>query len=273
MRGDHRVSAALLAAALTIHTPAFAQEGDDWDFGSDPARKLTIAAVTFDNFGVAVRCMDGTLGVVMSGLPEASDERRMGYWIGDHAAPQSPWVSGRRSNTAFAVWPRSVATALSRGGQLTVVAMDDQTPRRYTVDLPVSHAAIGQVFQACGHALEPVSDEDEAPSGETLGGLRWVKPPRPTFPSRSSDDGGLAALTCTLNAQGRLRDCAVESEFPEGAGFGRAATYAAHRTAEVAPTEPGGVMEGRRVSFTARYNLLPGAPLPAIATRLPQRDE
>ena len=50
---------ALIGLAALIATPATAQ--DDWDLGRDPERKLTIAAVTYDNFGVAVRCMDDVM--------------------------------------------------------------------------------------------------------------------------------------------------------------------------------------------------------------------
>jgi len=65
---------------------------------------------------------------------------------------------------------------------------------------------------------------------------------------------GLAAITCVVRQQGRLRDCRIESEFPEGGGFGRAATMGAHRTARVAPLEgmPGDG-DGRRVSFLVRF--------------------
>jgi hypothetical protein len=67
-----------LCTALLIAAPVAAPAQDpseDWDFGADPARKLTIAAMTFENFGVAVRCMDENLSVVVSGLPVASGER------------------------------------------------------------------------------------------------------------------------------------------------------------------------------------------------------
>lgn len=247
---------ALLAVVLLANGPSAAQDDGDWDFGEDPARKLSIAAVTFPNFGVAVRCMDGSLSVVLSGLPVASGERTLGYRMGDRPEIESRWVSGRDSNSAFAIWPRSMAAELGRGGRLSVTAPDGETSRRFAVDLPPSSASVERVFQACGRELEP-PERDAAPTDEEFPGLVWKRVSRGDYPERAQSrnlGGGLAAITCHVQASGRLTGCTVESEFPEDGGFGRAATLGAQRTARVAAA-PGSSesIEGRRVSFVTRF--------------------
>ncbi len=249
---------AVIAAVLAmVAAPALAQEaGEDWDYGEDPARKLSIAAVTFENFGVAVRCMDGSLSVVLSGLPVATGTRRVRYRMGDGEETDGEWISGRDSTVAFTVWPRFVAAGMSRGGRLAMTVPDGDGSRQYAVDLPASDASISRVFSNCGHDLG-ASIADTAPSREDLAGLVWRRTPEPSFPSRASYDVGLAGVTCHVRDNGRLRDCRIESEFPEGSGFGRAATYGAHRTGQVALADGStSGMAGRRISFLVRYQAL-----------------
>lgn len=269
--GWKRAFGALASASLLIgNSAATAQDPEDWDFGADSERDLTIAAVTFDNFGVAVRCMNDNLSVVVSGLPVASGERRLTYSMGDGEARESLWISGRNSPSAFAVWPRYVATAMSRGGRLVIVAPDGDESRRYAVDLPPSPAAVGRVFQACGKVLEPAG-ENSAPSGDSFAGVRWAERPEPNFPYQTQTETGITAITCTLRGNGRMRDCQIESEFPEGSGYGRSAQFAANRTARVEAIDPSGrSMEGIKISFTLRY--LPyGSALPPGAVEEERR--
>lgn len=271
--GELRTATALLAALLMSGGPAAARNADDdWDFGEDPGRKLSIAAVTFESFGVAVRCMDGSLSVVLSGLPVDSGQRRLLYGMGGDPEVESLWVSGDSSSSAFAVWPRSVATAMSRGGRLSVAARDGEATRRYVVDLPASSTAVGRVFQACGHELD-TSRPDESPGDEDFAGLVWARSPEISYPGRARHSQGMAAILCHVRAGGGLRDCTVESEFPEGSGFGRAATFGAHRTARVeAANGSDENIEGRRIAFVTRYRMA-GPGLTPPPSRLPQRDD
>ena len=264
--------AALLVGHLAGPGSAVAQDEGDWDFGEDRARDLSIAAVSFENFGVAVRCMAGSLSVVMSGLPTASGLRTIQYRMGDAPEMESKWVSGMDSNTAFAIWPRSVASGMSRGGRLSMGVPDGETVRRYAVDLPPSADAIARVFRACDHELSPPG-EDAAPAGENFAGLVWRKSPEINFPDRARYETGMAAILCLVRRDGRLQDCTVESEFPEGSGFGRAATLGAHQSGQVAPADASDSgMEGRRISFLARYSTR-DALLTPPPSRLPGRDE
>jgi hypothetical protein len=273
MGWKHVATAVTLAGLLIGNSAATAQDPEDWDFGADPERDLAIAAVTFDNFGVAVRCMNDNLSVVVSGLPVASGERRLSYSMGGDTERESVWISGRNSTSAFAIWPRYVATGLSRGGRLVIVAPDGEQSRRYAVDLPPSSSAVGRVFQACGKVIEPAG-ENTAPSGESFAGVRWAEEPEASFPSQANmEESGIGAVSCTLRANGRMRACQIESEFPEGSGFGRAAQFGANRTARAEPLDPSGPsMEGIRVAFMVRF-IAYGAALPPSASRLPAEEE
>lgn len=243
----------LLVGMLTLGEPVAAQEADDWDYGEDPARRLSIAAVTFENFGVAVRCMDERLSLVLSGLPVATGSRRIRYRMGDEEESGGEWISGRDSTSAFSVWPRYVAASMSRGGRLSMTVPDGEGNRHYAVELPASGASVARVFQACGQELDP-PETDTAPKGEDMTGLVWRRAPTVNFPSRASYEVGLAGITCRLRDNGRLQDCRIESEFPEGSGFGRAATYGAHRTGQVALADGSTTgLAGRRISFLVRY--------------------
>ena len=95
------VRTVLLILAAMIATPAAAQ--DDWDLGRDPGRKLTVAAVNFDNFGVAVRCVDDVMSVVVSGLPVERGARIIRHRIGDQPEVTGSWVSAGNGSAAFSI--------------------------------------------------------------------------------------------------------------------------------------------------------------------------
>ena len=264
------VRTVLLILAAMIATPAAAQ--DDWDLGRDPGRKLTVAAVNFDNFGVAVRCVDDVMSVVVSGLPVERGARIIRHRIGDQPAMTESWVSAGDGSAAFSIWPAATAAYLSRGGRWVLEVPDGERIRRISADLPASPSAIGEVLAACGRTLTPTSEVDE-PNQEEFGVLRWIRMPDVSFPRRTGVDAdieaegaGLAALTCTVTARGALRACRVESEFPEGSGFGRAVAIRAHRDGKVGPEDPDSTvsMEGQRVSWVARFNMGHTIPLPTV---------
>ncbi len=249
--------AGLSAAGIVLCTPALAQEpSDDWDYAENAAGDVAPASVTFDALGIAVRCMNGSLSTIVSGLPAGTGERRLRVQLRDRVELDEPWVSARDSGTLFSVWPRQSAAAFSRGGRLSIRAQDGDRFKRYVVELPESPSAVAKVFAACGHDLAAMDVVDVLPPGEDLSGLVWVNRPEISFPSSPDYAFGLAALTCTVEASGRLRDCLVESEFPEGSGFGRAATLGAHRTGRVRAAEGSSRdVTAMPLSFTVRYRM------------------
>jgi hypothetical protein len=264
---------ALIALTMAlVANPAVAQDpADDWDFGEDPGRNLTIAAVTFDNFGVAVRCLDGVFSVVMSGLPAGPNLRTIAYRMGDHPEMETQWVGQENGGAVFAVWPAMRAEELARGGRLSLGVRDGERTRRMTVDLPPSPSAVPRVFEACDREL-PSVDPQGPVDGESFAGLTWADRPEINFPFRTSSEGGLAAIVCRSTELGSLRDCRVESEFPEGGGFGRAATLGTHRTARLQRSDGSrDGMEGRRIAFVVRYNISE-EPYPPSSSRIPRSD-
>lgn len=252
-----KIAMALTAALLASGGPAVAQDGDDWDYGENAAQKLSIAAVSFENFGIAVRCMDGNLSVLMAGLPAGSGRRTLNYRVGQGPEYASNWISSPGGTTAFAFWPRAVARDLSEGGRLTVTVPTADGPRRITADIPRSGEAVGRVFRDCDRELAPSQTAAAAPRDEDFVGLDWIREPDGGFPDRARFADGIAAVQCRVRASGRLGDCSVESEFPEGSGFGRAAVLAAHRTGRVGPAGGGEAdIEGRQITFTMRYGMI-----------------
>lgn len=260
----------LAASAMGAAGSAGAQDGDDWDYGHSAEQNASVAAVTFDTMGVAVRCMNDTLSVLLSGMPAGSGERSLKVAVGEQGEEDSLWVSARDSGTLFAVWPRALAHDLALGGRLSVAVPDGERVVRYAVELPASEAAIGRVLEACGQTLYgPVND---APEGVNMAGLEWASPPEINFPGQSRYEGGIAAIVCTTRANGELEDCAIESEFPTGSGFGRASTLGAHRSGRVRPVAGGdSVREGRRIAFLTRFSLS-NTPSLNIPSRLRDRD-
>ena len=261
------VGCLLLALAL----PASAQEAsEDWDYWQTPAEKLSIAAVSFEKFGIAVRCRDGVLGVVASGLPPASGVRKVQYSMAGSPEKETTWVGAGDGRAAFAIWPAAMANELRRGGRLSLGVSEGGVIKRLVVDLPASPAAVEQVFKACDR---DIAETSEQPDRSDLGSLVWRTAPTPSFPSRTGSETGIAALLCNIDDSGGLRGCRAESEFPEGGGFGRAATLGAHRTGRVAlgAGDPG-PLAGRRISFVVRYNISDAPEMPLIPSRLPRRE-
>ena len=272
MTGPTSVPVLALAAlaVMASATPTTAQEplpaaaavaDDDWDFGEDASRRLTIAAVTFENFGVAVRCMDGAFSLILSGLPEATGERTIRYEIGDEEA-ESFWVSARNSTSAFAIRPNRLAQLMGRGGSLTLSISDDGQDRRIVADLPPSAQAVARVFEACGRPMPEDTSRSraEAEAAEAMPGLVWRSMPQVNFPVRAIPTSGLAGLTCQVKSDGSLRGCTAESEFPVGSGFGRAAELGAHQSGRVGLADGSrGLITERSIAFIVRYAMAPDA--------------
>jgi TonB family protein len=90
-----------------------------------------------------------------------------------------------------------------------------------------------------------------APSGPP----RWLRRPMPEFPDRALDRGvvrGSVELSCTVDGSGRLSNCEVVQETPEGLGFGASALRETRR-AQAAPRVVGGVPQSYRLSFGVTF--------------------
>jgi len=65
---------------------------------------------------------------------------------------------------------------------------------------------------------------------------------------------GRAEISCTVQANGRLADCRVLSETPEGQGFGEEALRAAAQ-AQLSPQTRNRTRQGERVNFPVTFRL------------------
>lgn len=95
------------------------------------------------------------------------------------------------------------------------------------------------------------------PSGEVVSNPRWLTQPAAEFPAEAMRRGyqeGAVDLACTVAVSGRLSDCRVVEETPEGHGFGASALKAASR-ARLEPRRVDGVAMEAQVRFSVHYRL------------------
>ena len=90
------------------------------------------------------------------------------------------------------------------------------------------------------------AQEPATPRLWTAGEVTFLARPQPEFPTLARSGRGEAWLTCTVTARGTFRSCQIESESPQGNGFGRAAVVSMQRGARIEMGE-GGPAEGDRL--------------------------
>lgn len=90
---------------------------------------------------------------------------------------------------------------------------------------------------------------------------QWLRRPDPEMPQRATRAGvsGQAELDCIVSTTGRVTDCTVLSETPEGYGFGAAALRAARR-ATLRPARQGGRAVESSVRYRVGFRALPADP-------------
>lgn len=109
---------------------------------------------------------------------------------------------------------------------------------------------------------EPAPGPTVAPEAEdrptTITNPSWAQHPMPrTYPAAALEQGlnnGQADLSCRVESDGRVSDCTVLSETPEGVGFGAAALQAA-ADARLSPRTVDGVATGGTVRFSIRFTM------------------
>lgn len=92
-------------------------------------------------------------------------------------------------------------------------------------------------------------------------GFAWVERPHArnfaaNYPARARHNGisGAAVMSCLIGEDGRL-DCAVESESPEGQGFGEASVRISRRFLAPPETSAGTPTAGMRVRLPIVWQL------------------
>ncbi|MDP3400590.1 MAG: energy transducer TonB [Brevundimonas sp.] len=259
------LAAAALAIAMATPGLSRAQDaGDDWDLVQDPGRSLTMALLAYDSGpAVAVRCADGRLEVLVSGLPESSEQTvTLELGFGDEELRTTTWWRSEIPGIYASTRPGQIARRFRQGGALNIVVPGEEgeARRRFVMDLVPSASAINTVLTDCG---QPIVDT-RVPSDPWVidydqERLSWQRRPTPDFPALAVNRSswGLVFLSCIIMPDGTVRQCQVDSEEPPNLGFGEEALASA-RTARGAPYTPTNAEQaehGRLIHFTIAFRL------------------
>lgn len=254
----------LIVAFAASSASARQAASDDWNLSADQGRNLMLATVAYSSGQtIAVRCQDGTLDVIVTGLPALEGRTRfLETSFGDRPAERGPWAAAADGTSVLSMSPVPTARRLRAGGpvklSVAVDAANDGPLRQYAFDLPAESASLDRLLDSCG---VPTSDaRDDLPRwtparGST--GNYWRRMARPEYSDVAYGAGiksGYAVLSCIVYAEGRLNQCIVESEGPRRAGFGPSSVRAMGAARVLLPEE-GGPPPGQVVVFTLRFQL------------------
>lgn len=256
-----RAAVASLASLLAF--PATAQQpGDDWDLIVDDGQSMMLALAGYSSGQtLAVRCRDGDLELLLSGLPPLEGQtRRIEMTYSDGREEAGAWITSGDGSLVFSQVPRLDARRLRQGGPLQLSAAVDADPdsplRRYVLDLPARSDNLDKVLAACD-ADRPDPRDDLVrwsipPGAEDF----WRRLPTPDYPQAAIQLGaGFAVFSCVTTGDGRLTDCRTEREsHARRYGFGDAALKSL-RAARIAPADQGGPPQGRLVIGTIRFRI------------------
>lgn len=252
-----------IIVACAIALPALAQDaGQDWDMLRDQRKKLTMAYTQFDNgLGIAVRCIDESYEAVITGLPPVparSERRELRVAFGDDELHTQHWNVAVNDTIAVSDLPAMFARSLRGGGRLRVMVPGGAEGGRnllYDLTLPASPTSIDETLTVCGRPLVDPRDAELAalPEAGLPPGLTWARAPAPDFPVDSPYARGFAAVMCMVNPDGSLRDCTVESEHPQEAGFGAAALRGTRRARVHNADSPSAPVPGGRVVYRSTF--------------------
>lgn len=254
-----RALTTLLACCVAL--PALAQDtSPDWDVARDQRKNLLVAYVRFDNgLTIATRCADGGFEAVIAGLPPAgrATSRPLRIAFGDDELVESRWNVATDDTIVVSELPAPFARQLRDGGRLRILVPGASYGGRnllYDVALPASSGSIDQTLTTCGRPLVDPRDaeldalqEDGVPPN-----LGWAVRPRGEYPN-TRYARGFAVVTCVNNADGSLRDCAIESEHPRDGRFGEATLASARRARLQNLSDPGAPLPVTRVLYKAHF--------------------
>ncbi len=275
------LTAAVLS--LTAAAAATAQDSEDWDLLVQPENQTTVAYTQFDNgLLLAARCQRGIYQVMFGGLPAGpavkefhKSNRVLIIGIGDEKEAEQRFLLGENPSVAFSELPAPLARQMREGGRMTIVVPDgaeDGRNLRYVVELPASNAAIDQSLTACERPLvDPRDEELDALADDGLPvNLAWKRMPQPEYPSGRTYTAGFAVVTCVSQADGRVEDCVVETEYPVDGGFGAAAMRGT-RKGRLENRGGEGPVPTRLIVYRVNYSM--SDPAFSTGSRLRNRDQ
>lgn len=231
---------AAAAAVLTMGQAPEAPDADDWEFGEDPSRKLTVAMARYDGGqALIVQCVDGELKTMISGLPATTRRLRVIEWErADGRRDRQSWFpEGGPGSTVFGTYtPARAARFFKGGGQLTLrSAGGDPASMEASFDLPPASANLDRVLTACGRPLQ--DERDSLP--RTPFEVDWDEAAAEPRPGRGRSVG-VAEISCIVR-QERFRECRVDYARPPRAGRDAARQLEGDRLQQPDPAAEGTV--------------------------------
>lgn len=262
---------------IGLATAALAQDSSDWSLARSEDDKILLAVTEFDvGVGIAIRCNDGGLEALISGLSASeADVRTLGIGFPDDEGEvrvfDQEWNVAADNTIAVSGLPAPFARLARKGGAMQLrVPGGGEGGRtvRYMLDLPTSNAAIDQTLTACDRPLVDPRDAAWENVGQNglPSNLQWLRQPRPEYPGVPRYERGFAMVSCIADPQGRPQDCVVETEHPRDAGFGEATLKATRAARLTNSLNPDAAIPPSRFVFRANY-IVPGV----ADTRIRQR--
>lgn len=232
-----RLTAAALALTLAGGSASAPQEvggapsrRSEWRLHHVPELNLTFAVVEIgDGSQLTVRCRDGAFEVLIDGLPPVRDRTRpLEIAVNSENLHSQRWFVADDRTQAFSSTPAHMARRLASAGRLLVrIPPARRIPTaNHDVWLHASGGAVEATLAACDQPLVNVRDPQIAERLHTSlpAGIEWARRPRMEFPeSARNHDFGIVTVSCVTQPSRHLSDCVIESEYPDGVGFGEAA--------------------------------------------------
>lgn len=276
MGGMNRSLLIILLALLTGLASSVAAQNaapsEAWVMTRAREGDAVMATAPFSN-GVTLiaRCAYHRFDLIVAGLPEpldtATTSRQLAIVFGEDSTERpTAWYVANDRTAAFSRLPAPTTRRLLRGGELQIIVPGPPggSRTRYVMSLGESVTVLGEVLTHCGRPLvDPEDDLLQGDGGNALpGGIIWARPPAPDYPAATvhgSASWGTATLRCNVSADGRPRECEIESEFPAGFGFGQAArrgASAARLALDEEAVAAGRTLADGRIVFTTNFRLL-----------------
>lgn len=239
--------ASLSLCAAVVSTLAVTAQAQAQTWTPMPATPRNVVAVTAEwpsGVQMVARCTRGRDLDVFMTLGQAVAQPHVAVTVteGDAGPSEQLWRLSEDGLALFVRRPTHLLRSLLHHQDVVVEVEPDEAPRhRYALSAPSGPESLTRVLAACRRPTSPPWDDVMNATNP-----EWLR--RPTaadltrlYPDQAAQDRipGEAVLECRVSAQGRLEDCIIVSESPEGMGFG-AATVALASSFRMTPPRANG---------------------------------